>query len=457
MGNVSRGRNRLRSRTQPPRTFARNTNKKGVAFTAQLMKKFEALLEKYLNPIAGWVSNNKVLSAISAGMVSIMPFTLIAAVFSIVESLPDYLPFLPDFSEEASAALLVPYNFLFGILALLVVFMVAYHYAKHYKLHQINCGLVALVTFCIIASSYESEFLGPVNIDGTYFGYGGIFTAILVAIFSVQLYRVILQVGLKIRMPETVPPLVRDSFEAIIPFALVISAFYVVSLVFESVTGMIIPAFIQNLITPVINASDGLGYIWLTGVLSQFFWWLGMHGWTLVSAPLMSVTNAKLAEQAAAYAAGQELPYIVVGGWSFSPYAYLLPVLLLVLCKAKRNRSVGKMSLVPALFCITEPYVFGLPIVMNPLLLIPWVTAGCVTNTVAYVAIRLGLMNRSFTAELSTIPTPINTFLTNGDWRTFIWFIVATVITAAVWYPFLKVWDKKCLEEEKGMEKLERK
>lgn len=433
-------------------TETQRRNEGGKQFTAKTMKKFEAFLEKLLNPLAGWAANNKVLTAISAGMISIMPFTLIAAVFSIVQSLPNYLPFIPAFSSEVSAALLVPYNFIFGTLSLMVVFMVAYHYAKAYKLHQINCGLVALVTFFIITSDYQSEFLGPVNIDGTYFGYNGIFTAILVAIFTVQLYRLILKAGLRIKMPDSVPPLVRDSFEAIIPFALVISAFYGISLIFEGTTGKMIPAFVQSIITPVINVSDGLGFIWIPGVLCQLFWWLGMHGWTLVNAPLMSVTNAKLAEQAAAYAAGQPLPYIIVGGYSFSPFAYLLPVLLLIFCKAKRNRSVAKMSLIPSLFCITEPYVFGLPIVMNPVLLIPWLTAGCVNNTVAYIAIKLGLMNRAFTAELSTIPTPINTFLTNGDPRTFIWFIVAAIITSLVWYPFLKIWDKKCCEEERAQE-----
>lgn len=412
------------------------------------MKKIETLIDKYLSPLAGWVSNNKVLSAISSGMISIMPFTLIAAIFSIIESLPDYLPFLPAFSDEISAALLVPYNFIFGTLALLIVFMVAYYYSKNYKLHQINCGLVALMTFFIVTSTYSSEFLGPVNIDGTYFGYNGIFTAILIAILSVQLYRLILQIGLQIKMPDSIPPMVKDSFEAIIPFTIVISVFYVLSLLIQNITGSTIPELIQSLVTPVIGISDGLGYIWLTGVLSQLFWWLGMHGWTLVSAPLMSVTNAKLAEQAAAYAAGEELPYIISGGWSFSPYNWMLPVLLIVLCKAKRNKEVGKLSLVPSFFSISEPYLFGTPIVMNPILLIPWIISPCVNNSITWLAIKFGLLNKSFTAELSTIPTPINTFLTNGDWRTFIWFIVVTIVYIAIWYPFLKVWDKKCCQEE---------
>lgn len=415
------------------------------------MKKLENFLDKYLSPLAGWVSNNKVLTSISNGMISIMPFTLIAAIFSIVQSLPSYLPFLPAFSDKVSAALLVPYNFIFGTLSLMVVFMVAYHYAKHYNLHQINCALVALVTFFIVTSKYESQFLGPVNVDGTYFGYGGIFTAILIAILSVQLYRLIQSVGLRIKMPPQVPPMVRDSFEAIIPFALVISVFYALSLLFQHVTGQIIPEWIQSLVTPVIHASDSIGYLWITGVLSQFFWWLGMHGWTLVSAPLMAVTSTMLAEQAAAYAAGESLPYIVCGGWSFSPFNWMLPLLLIVLCKAKRNREVGKLAIVPSLFCISEPYLFGVPIMMNPLLLIPWVISTPVCQTITYLLVKGGLMSRSFTAELSTIPTPINTFMTTGDWRVFIWFFLITAVYIAIWFPFLRVWDKKCLQEEKGM------
>lgn len=417
------------------------------------MKKFEELIEKYLVPVAGWVSNNKVISAISAGFVAIMPFTLIAAVFSIVASLPSYLTFL-HYSDELSAALLLPYNFIYGVLALLAVFMIAYNYAKSYKLNPTSCGLVALIIFFIISSTYSSSFMGPTTIDGSYFGYSGIFTAVLVAILSVQVYRLVTKANLLIKLPDSVPPLVRDSFEAIIPYTVDIAVFYVISIIFQKATGMMIPEFIQSIVTPVINASDGLGYIWITGILGNLFWWFGMHGWMIVSAPLLAVTSAKLAEQAAAYAAGQELPYIIVGGWSYSPYAWLFPLMLIVICKAKRNKAVGKMSIIPSLFCITEPYYFGVPIVMNPVLLIPFLLENPITLTLNYLIVKAGLLNRSFTAELSTLPTPINTFLTTGDWRAFIWFIPITLVKAAVWYPFLKVWDNKCLEEEKQAEAL---
>ena len=182
-----------------------------------------------------------------------------------------------------------------------------------------------------------------------------------------------------------------------------------------------------------------------------------MHGWMLISAPLLGVTGGMLAANAAAKAAGEALPYICVEGYSYGYMTKMwIPLLFILFSKSKRNKSIGKMTLVPGIFGITEPWLFGIPVVMNPFFLVPNCLAGAVLGVYSYVVIKLGLLNRVYQQALSIIPTPFNTFIATGfDFRAFIWFIPAVLIMCVIWVPFIKVWDKKCLEEEAAAQEKE--
>lgn len=264
------------------------------------MKKFTDFLDKYLSPVADKLSNNRFLKSIADGVIMTMPLTMIAAVFSIINSLPNILPFLPYWSPEVASAIMLPYNLLFGLLALIISFTVAKRHAKYYELNETNCGIVSLICFVLIASPLENN-----TFDATFFGYAGIFSAVITGLVSVEIYRFLVQHNIKIKMPDSVPPLVSSSFETIVPLFILISVFYLGSLACQEFTGMLIPAWIQQIVTPAIQGGDTITYQVAIHFFMKLFFWLGMHGWAILAGIMMPIQTALLAEQSAAAAAGQ--------------------------------------------------------------------------------------------------------------------------------------------------------
>ena len=274
------------------------------------MEKLMDKLDSILSPLADVLSNNKFLRSMANGLIGVMPLTMIAAIFYLINSIPTI--FGITFSEEVSALILTPYNVLFGILALAISFTVAYEHAKNYKeLKTMQCGIVSLATFVVIAAPYTNG-----SFDGSYLGYGGIFSAVLVALVSVEVFNFLVVHKIRIKMPDVVPPLVSNSFEAMIPLFVILGGFYGLNVIVEVNSGLTIPAWIASVLSPAINGADTWQYQSLYHLLMQLFFWLGMHGWAVTAGFAMPISTAMQAEQAAAYAAGESLPYITTGCWT---------------------------------------------------------------------------------------------------------------------------------------------
>lgn len=409
------------------------------------MDKFIDWLDKYLTPVAEKLGNNRFLRSMADGMVAVMPLTIVGAIFSMVGNLPTILPFLPDYSDEVYNAIVAPYNFLFAMLALIISFSVAYNHAKNYDMNQFNCGMLSLLNFVMI-TGMQSD--GSITTD--YFGYSGIFTAVLCAIITVEVYRFMINHSMWIKMPDSVPPSVAGSFQSILPMTVLILFFYLLSLLCQYLTGSMIPDLIQTIVTPAIEGSDSIWYQVILHFFMQLFFWLGMHGWSVLAGIIVPIQTTLLAGNAEAAAAGEALPYFTAGGVNFiGTYLWFLPLMLIFCCKSERNRAVGKIGLVPGIFGIGEPVQFGLPIVLNPILGIPYIIYQPICVAIIHAATKYGLMNRSSVSSISGIPQPFATWIAcDGDWRVFFWFAVCTVVCVVIWYPFLKVWDNKCLKEE---------
>lgn len=412
------------------------------------MNNFLDKLDHVLSPVADVLSNNKFLRSIANGLIALMPLTMVAAIFSILEALPKVASFLPQWSEAVDAALLVPYNVIFGLMALIVSFTVAYQHSKNYEdSDSMMNGLLSLLCFVLMASTYEN-----MTFSAQYFGYAGIFAAVLTALLSVELYHFLVKHNLRIKMPDSVPPLVSKSFEALIPLLILVTVFYGGNCLVVSLTGNSIPALIQSLVTPAIKGSDSIWYQAILHFLMQLFFWLGMHGWAITAGFSMPISNALLAEQSAAYAAGTpiaELPYFTTGGVNMCNVFYFIPLILMFACKAKRNKAIGKMTFIPTLFNISEPMTFGIPIVLNPILGIPFILYQPIIVSINMAAVKYGFMNRSAMSGIAALPQPFSTFVAcYGDFRVFLVFAVMMIVAIAIWYPFLMVWDRKCLREE---------
>lgn len=439
---------------QGPGEYGREINKRGVKTYAnvcpQRMKKLMDVLDKYLSPLADVLSNNRFLKSIADGVMTTMPLTMIAAVFSIINSLPNILPFLPGWGTDVSALLSAPYNFLMGVLGLVISFTVAYRHAKNYEMNEVNCGLISLLCFVMIAAPLTNG-----AFSAMYLGYAGIFTAVIVAIVSVEAYHFMIKHNFRIKMPESVPPLVSSSFETIIPLFLILGGFYALSIVCQNTTGDLIPALVQSLVTPAISGADSITYQVVIHFFMQLFFWLGMHGWAILAGIMIPIQTALLAENAAAAAAGQALPYFTAGGVNMiGTFWWFLPLIMILFCKAERNRAIGKAGLIPGVFGISEPMTFGTPIVLNPILGIPFILYQPICVGLNMAAVKYGFMNASSIQGISGMPQPFSTWLAcDGDLRVFLVFLLLAAVTFIIWYPFVKVWDNKCLREEAELQK----
>lgn len=409
------------------------------------MERFADFLDKYLSPVADKLSNTKFLRAIADGMISTMPLTMIAAIFSILNSLPSIIPFFPAWPENVSNWLLTPYNLLFGVLALVISYTVASRYAKNFKLNETNAGIMSSLLFVIVCNCYDGQ-----NFQAMYLGYAGIFTAVIVALTSVKLYALMVEHKVTIRMPDSVPPLVSDSFNTMIPLFLEISLYFGISTLVINSTGSCIPAEINKVIMPALTGGDTVTYQVLLHLFMQLFFWLGMHGWAILGGILIPIQTTLLAGNAEAAAAGKALPYFTAGGVNMmGTFWWFLPLMLIFICKSKRAKAMGKATLIPAIFGISEPLQFGLPIVLNPILGIPYILFQPIVVGINMAAVRFGFMARSSVATVSGVPQPFATWLAcSGDFRVFLVFIVCALVSVLIWYPFLVVWDRKCSREE---------
>ena len=409
------------------------------------MKKFEEKLIQAGNVLA----TQRHLQSISYGLMAIMPLTIFGSVFQLISALPDILPFVPKFSESVSNAILFPYNMAFGLFGVIAVVAIAYFHARYYKLNQIQASIISLLSFVVVAAPIDSN---AGTMLSTYMGSQGIFLAIFIALIAVEIMQFMEKHNLKIKLSDSIPPVVAGSFNAIIPMCVIVTLFYGLSLICQNGTGMLLPELIMHVLSPAIQASESLWFCMLAAFLIALLQFFGVHGFNVLSGiilPLM-ITNTGL--NAEAYAAGQvaekifTLPMFQMSG----VFVWIIPVLFLR-AKSERLRSIGKVSILPAIFNIAEPIQYGAPIMFNPIFGIPWVIMFTVNMGIMWCAMYFGFLNKAVIMASSNIPMPIFQYLCTLDWRAIIVFLIMLVFSYFLWKPFIIIYDKKCLEEEKEM------
>ncbi len=412
------------------------------------MNKFTDMLVNLGNKLA----SQRHLQSISAGLMAIMPLTIFGSIFQLISALPDIFPFIPAFSEEVSNAILFPYNVAFGLFGVIAVAAIAYYHAEKYDLNKLQAAIISLVAFIVLAAPIDDT---TSTMDASYLGSQGIFLAIFVALISVEIIRFCDVHNIKIKLPDSIPPYVASSFDAIIPMCIIVGGFYGLSLICQEFTGMLLPAWIMNLLAPAIEGSESLWFCMLMAFIIAFLQFLGVHGFNAVSGVILPLLIANTAENAAAYAAGETatkiftLPMFQMSG----VFCYVVPLLFLVCCKSERLKSMGKISIVPAVFGIAEPIQYGAPIMYNPILGIPWIAFYTINMGLVWCCMNFGLVNKAVIAASSNIPMPIFQYLCTLDYRAVIMFIVMFLISVIIWYPFIKAYDKQCLKEEQDKAK----
>ncbi|MGQ7665974.1 lactose-specific PTS transporter subunit EIIC [Streptococcus suis] len=422
------------------------------------MNKLIEFIEKG-KPFFEKISRNPYLRAIRDGFIAAMPVILFSSIFLLVAFVPNIFGF--TWSDEAVAAIMKPYGYTMGIVAVLVAGTTAKSLTDAFnrqlpKTNQINfiSTMIASISgFLLLASDgIEGGFANG------YMGTKGLLTAFLAAFITVNIYKVCVKNNVTIRMPDEVPPNVSQAFKDVIPYALSIFVLYGIDLVTRQFLGTNVAEAILKLFEPLFTAADG--YVGITIIFGAYalFWFVGIHGPSIVEPAIAAITYANIETNFQLLQAGQHADKILTSGTQMfimtmggTGATLVVPFMFMWLTKSKRNKAIGRASVVPTFFGVNEPILFGAPLVLNPVFFVPFILAP-IANVWIFKFFVDTLKMNSFSVNLPwTTPGPLGIVMgTNFAPLAFALAILLVFVDVLIYYPFLKVYDEQILAEEQS-------
>ncbi|VLT98718.1 PTS system, lactose-specific IIBC [Streptococcus pneumoniae] len=413
------------------------------------MNKLIAFIEKG-KPFFEKLSRNIYLRAIRDGFIAGMPVILFSSIFILIAFVPNSWGF--KWSDEVVAFLMKPYSYSMGILALLVAGTTAKSLTDSVNRSMEKTNQINYMSTLLAADPIES------GLATGFLGTKGLLSAFLAAFVTVAIYKVCVKNNVTIRMPDEVPPNISQVFKDVIPFTLSVVSLYALDLLARHFVGASVAESIGKFFAPLFSAADGyLGITIIFGAFA-FFWFVGIHGPSIVEPAIAAITyanaevNLNLLQQGMhadkILTSGTQMFIVTMGGTGAT---LVVPFMFMWLTKSKRNRAIGRASVVPTFFGVNEPILFGAPLVLNPIFFIPFIFAPIANVWIFKFFIETLGMN-SFTANLPwTTPAPLGLVLgTNFQVLSFILAALLIVVDVVIYYPFLKVYDEQILEEERS-------
>lgn len=440
-------------------------------------KGFVASIQRFVLPIGNFLSSQKHFASVSAGLQATVGISIIGAFMQIAQTIvmsfgeggliATNFGIQFSWAPRVSDILKVPYDMTMGLLAVVAVFAIAYTLAKHYKINQMTAGLVAMLMFIMVVAPIQAVTLE----DGTssnvlnslWLGAPGLFTAIIVALLSVEITNLCIKRNWVVRMPDVVPQFLQDSFTAMVPLLLNVIIIYGINVIL----GLINPALnIATATTAIFMApvSAILGSVWgmfIVIVFALLLWTVGVHGTMVVYPLLLPIIIEAIYKNAALVAAGQAPVFnaaflftaVQIAGGTGNTFGLAL---LARRAKSEQLRAIGKASLVPGIFGVNEPMIFGIPIAFNPFIAIPFILQGLVVAGAMYLAFMFNLITPGYILIMALMPIGVGSFLGSMDWRNFVFAWLMVPLAGLVYYPFFKVYDAQLVaKEEKARREIE--
>lgn len=424
-----------------------------------------AALERILVPVADKLGRNKVLVAVRDGFLITTPLLIVGSIFLLIANfpIPGWSEFWTRFLGEGWELWFISVSrATFNIIALLTCLGTGYAYARELNGDKIQGAAVALVSFIILMPTRISfqGVKGPETINALgfeYVGSNGIFLAIIVSLLSVKVFNWSYKKGWTIKMPDGVPPAVADSFAALIPSAIVIGLFFFARIGFELTPFSSAHSFIYKVLQiPLKGAGNTLIAQIVYGLVCTFFWFFGINGPAVANSVFGPITKILTIENMEAFEAGKALPNIFTDPFSnfFTGFGgggstLSLVIVMLLFCQSKRIKQLGKLSIVPGIFGINEPIIFGLPIVLNPVLIVPFVGVPTINLILSTFATKAGII--PYTTGISlpwTTPIGFSGYLSTGSLFAAVWQLGLLLLGCLIYYPFIKLLDKQYLKDE---------
>lgn len=409
-------------------------------------------------PLFERISRNIYLRAIRDGFIAGMPVILFSSIFILLAYVPNAWGF--HWSKSVEALLMLPYSYSMGILGFFVAGTTAKALTDSInrqleatnQMNYLSTMLAAMVGFLLMAADPAKEG----GLLTGFMGTKGLLTAFISAFVTVTIYKLCVKNHVTIRMPDEVPPNISQVFKDLIPFTLSIVLLYLVQLIVKHTLGVNVAESIGALLAPLFQAADGyLGITLIFGAYA-FFWFVGIHGPSIVEPAIAAITYANAEVNLNLLQAGQHADKILTSGTQMfivtmggTGATLVVPFMFMWLTKSKRNRAIGRASVVPTFFGVNEPILFGAPLVLNPIFFIPFILTPIVNVWIFKFFIDVLGMN-SFTANLPwTTPAPLGLVLgTNLQVLSFVLAAVLIAVNVLIYYPFLKVYDEQILAEE---------
>lgn len=418
------------------------------------------VLNEKIIPFFQRLSGSRHLVALRDGMTAAVPMIIIGSVFMIVAQFPiqGYQDFMAHtFGSNWATVVQYPTNASFHIMGLVAVAGISYNLAKSYKVDAFSAMVVAIGAF-ILTIPLRVDKAGAMWVPLQQLDSSGLFIAILVGLFITDLYVWLVHKNLTIKMPSTVPPAVSNSFASLFPGALALILMWIIRMAVESSPMKSIPNIINFVLQePLSHLNNSLPGAIIVELFICLLWFFGIHGANTVSGVMMPIWLGAMTQNANAMQAGKALPNIVTQQF-YDNFVHMggsgatigLAFMLAFLSKSKEFKTLGKLVVGPALFNVNEPIIFGMPVVMNYKLLLPFILAPMANVITTYTAMSMGIVAKTMGVMVPwTTPPIISGYLATGHLSGAVLQLVNIVIDGLIYYAFFKSMDRSHLAEEK--------
>jgi len=429
-------------------------------------------LEKVLMPLAEAIGKNKYLIAIRDGFLVSTPLLIVGSLFLLIANFPipawtNWLESVAINGSTLSSYFGKPADATFAIMAIFAVMGIGYSFAKQMKTNPIFGAAVSIMSWFLVMPFGVKGKVAVEGIQGKvevflggglplgWVGAKGIFIGIICAFLAVHIYSFVERKGWVIKMPAGVPPTVVQSFAALLPAGMVMIVFFTINLIFGFFGTNVFEIVFKFLQLPLMNLGDTLGAMVIAYIFLHLFWFFGVNGGSVVGAVFNPILQTLTAENLEFFKTGVGQGHIISQQFqdlfaTFGGCGSTLSLLIAMLffCKSKRIKELGKLALVPGIFGINEPIVFGLPIVLNPVMIIPFMLVPTLNIIISYIAMNIGLVPICNGVNIPwTTPIIISGFLAT-NWVGAVLQAALLVLGVFVYMPFIKVMDKQYLIEE---------
>ncbi|MFN3091658.1 PTS cellobiose transporter subunit IIC [Bacillus pumilus] len=416
-----------------------------------------------LVPIAGRLNNNRYLGVLRDAFMLAFPLTIFGSIMVVLMNLPFLDKIMSQTAlEGVQSALNIAPSATISIMSVFVVFGIGYYLSKSYDVEAVFGGVIALASFLLL-TPFLLEQEGGASIAGVIpvdrLGAKGMFLGMITGFLSAEIYRYFVQKKFVINMPQGVPPAVSKSFAALIPATLTLTTFLLINIIITQGFKTNMHDLIYHAIqAPLVGLGSGIIPTLIAVFFIQILWFFGLHGQIIINSVMDPIWNTLSIQNLESYTKTGEVPNIIskqfieiyTVGMGGTGMTLAVVFTILIFLKSKQLKQVAKLGLGPGLFNVNEPIIFGLPIVMNPLILIPWILAPMVITCISYFAMATGIVPPPTGVNIPwTVPIFISGIMATNSLAGGLLQLFNLMIVFVIWFPFLKFIDRMNVKNEK--------